>query len=379
MSPFPRHRARAGRCILAAAAACLLVGGALGTPGNADTSSKLKKAKAELTALVSSINEGQAKVADLQRRLQASAATVAAAHDRAAFLDVAVIQTRQAVDDAAADAATLQARLNERARQQFMNGPLTGLDVVLGASSLADIADSLEFMNRLSEQDSALASQAEQTAQRLGATRGHLEALLTQQLHLLKRLADDQATLTTEFAAQQVELANLAHERAQANDLITQLRQDLAAEALSAARSAAGTGMTITYGEWAGHAMGALGVSGCQNNLVLMVAWEVSEYTQASWNPLATTLWMPGATTFNSAGVKNYMSLEQGLAATVGTLHKSGHGYEAILSNLASCSDPMTTGLAVNASDWCRGCAGGNYVTAIIPSVEAYYSSYANR
>ena len=379
MSPFPRHRARAGRCILAAAAACLLVGGALGTPGSADTSSKLKKAKAELTALVSSINEGQAKVADLQRRLQASAATVAAAHDRAAFLDVAVIQTRQAVDDAAADAATLQARLNERARQQFMNGPLTGLDVVLGASSLADIADSLEFMNRLSEQDSALASQAEQTAQRLGATRGHLEALLTQQLHLLKRLADDQATLTTEFAAQQVELANLAHERAQANDLITQLRQDLAAEALSAARSAAGTGMTITYGEWAGHAMGALGVSGCQDNLVLMVAWEVSEYTQASWNPLATTLWMPGATTFNSAGVRNYTSLGQGLAATVGTLHKSGHGYEAILSNLASCSVPMTTGLAVNASDWCRGCAGGNYVTAIIPSVEAYYSSYANR
>jgi len=355
------------------------VGGALSTPGSADTSSKLKKATAALAALVSSMNEGQAKVAGLQGRIQASAATVSAAHDHAAALDVAVIQTRQAVDDAAAEVAGLRARLDERARQQFMNGPLTGLDVVLGASSLADIADSLEFMNRLSEQDSALATQAQLTAQRLGATQGHLVELLSQQLHLLQQLADNQATLTTEFAAQQVELANLAHERARANDLIKKLRKDLAAEALSAATSAAGSGMTISFGDWAGHAMGALGVSGCQNNLVVMVAWEVSEYTQASWNPLATTLWMPGATTFNSAGVKNYGSLEQGLAATVGTLHKSGHGYEAILANLASCSDPMTTGLAVNASDWCRGCAGGNYVTAIIPSVEAYYSSYANR
>jgi peptidoglycan hydrolase CwlO-like protein len=379
MDANPRRRVQAGRCLVAAALACLLLGGFMSAPGRADTSSKLKKAKAELASLVASIDEGEAKVASLQQQLQATAATVAAAHDRAAALDVAVIQTRQAIDRTAGGVAAIRARLDARARAQFMNGPLTGLDVVLGASSLADIADSLEFMNRLSEQDSALARQAQQTAQRLGATQSQLERLLSQQLHLLQRLANDQAALTTQFAAQQVELSKLAGERARANDLIKQLRKELAAQALSAARSAAGSGMTITYGDWAVHLLSALGVSGCQNNLVLVVAWEVSEYTQASWNPLATTYWMPGSTTFNSAGVKNYASLDQGLAATVGTLRKGGHGYEAILSDLAACSDPTTTGRAVNASDWCRGCAGGTYVTAIIPSVEAYYSSYANR
>ena len=88
---------------------------------------------------------------------------------------------------------------------------------------------------------------------------------------------------------------------------------------------------------------------------------------------------MPGATSFNPVGVRNYRSLDQGLTATAATLSRPGFGYEAVLLDLASCADPMTTGEDVNASQWCRGCAGGTYVTAIIPSVEAFYNSFAGK
>jgi hypothetical protein len=37
----------------------------------------------------------------------------------------------------------------------------------------------------------------------------------------------------------------------------------------------------------------------------------------------------------------------------------------------------MTTAKAINASMWCSGCANGQYVVDLIPSVEQYYDSYA--
>ena len=83
------------------------------------------------------------------------------------------------------------------------------------------------------------------------------------------------------------------------------------------------------------------------------------------------------STAFNSSGVRNYTSLSQGLYATLRTLSHSGYGYEAILSSLERAADPMTTARAINASRWCRGCANGGYVIALVPSVEQYYERYA--
>jgi hypothetical protein len=35
------------------------------------------------------------------------------------------------------------------------------------------------------------------------------------------------------------------------------------------------------------------------------------------------------------------------------------------------------TAQAINASNWCRGCAGGAYVTGLLPAVESDYRTYA--
>ena len=133
----------------------------------------------------------------------------------------------------------------------------------------------------------------------------------------------------------------------------------------------------ITWPQWAALLLPRLRAPTCANNLIVVVAWAAQEGTSAGWNPLATTIGMPSATLFNSAGVRNYVSLSEGLDATILTLQRGwqAHGYAAIVGDLRACADPLVTASAINASDWCRGCAGGAYVLAVVPKVIAAYVS----
>jgi hypothetical protein len=146
--------------------------------------------------------------------------------------------------------------------------------------------------------------------------------------------------------------------------------------ALAAGDVAAGS---LTYGTWADAFLRAAGVPVCSNNLITVIAWESAESTDAAFNPLATTLPAPGATDFNSAGVKNYPSAAVGLAATLDTLRYGSDrfGYAPVLAALGACAPPELTAAAVNASMWCRGCAGGTYVVGRISAVEANLAGYS--
>lgn len=61
-------------------------------------------------------------------------------------------------------------------------------------------------------------------------------------------------------------------------------------------------------------------------NIAFLSAWFNREGTRAQYNPLATTQGAPGATQFNSVGVKNYPSLAVGIAATIQTLENGRYG-----------------------------------------------------
>jgi hypothetical protein len=132
----------------------------------------------------------------------------------------------------------------------------------------------------------------------------------------------------------------------------------------------------VTYPQWAALFLPRIDAPTCGNNLVAVVAWQAQEGTRAAWNPLATTMGMAGATGFNSVGVKNYLSLDQGLQATVLTLWRgrASFGYGPIVQALQACAPPMLTAQAIQASFWCRNCAGGRYLTAIVPAVIADFN-----
>ena len=101
----------------------------------------------------------------------------------------------------------------------------------------------------------------------------------------------------------------------------------------------------LIFGDWPGSAEKVLGI----------VAWGVAEGSEALWNPLDTTEPAPGATNYNSAGVKNYPSLQVGLEAVYATLH-NGH-YAPILACLAdpTGSSAMALAAAVGRTPWGTG------------------------
>jgi hypothetical protein len=94
-----------------------------------------------------------------------------------------------------------------------------------------------------------------------------------------------------------------------------------------------------------------LGAPISEENMKFMYAWRQAEGRGGTYNPFNTTWNLPNSTTMNSAGVRNYASLEDGLVATIKTLKNSR--YECIVSglkndigaaNIARCESLKTWG-----------------------------------
>lgn len=90
-------------------------------------------------------------------------------------------------------------------------------------------------------------------------------------------------------------------------------------------------------------------------NLRFLNAWAQAEGGSASNNPFNTTEPLPGATSYNSVGVRNYSTPQQGLDATVRTLTGSIGNYGPILSALRSGTSAQAAAQAVAGSQWGTG------------------------
>ena len=84
--------------------------------------------------------------------------------------------------------------------------------------------------------------------------------------------------------------------------------------------------------DFAQQLLAELGAPATDLNLRFLLGWMAREGTTAAYNPLATTLAMPGATQFNSVGVRNYPTLQVGVDATARTLRQNN--FAAIRADL---------------------------------------------
>ena len=101
--------------------------------------------------------------------------------------------------------------------------------------------------------------------------------------------------------------------------------------------------------------LSAIGAPATAANISFLDAWQAAEGGSATYNPLNTTQPSAGATNYNSVGVKNYASAQQGAAATAQTL-ANGY-YPAILAGLQS-GNPLSqnsASLASELSTWGTG------------------------
>lgn len=106
----------------------------------------------------------------------------------------------------------------------------------------------------------------------------------------------------------------------------------------------------ITRDEFSRELLIASGLAPSVNNVQSLVVWMTSEDTMAEWNPMATTQPMPGATEFNSAGVKNYPDQAIGIQGFTITLHNGYYG--GIIDCLTRSAIPAETCATITNSAW---------------------------
>jgi peptidoglycan hydrolase CwlO-like protein len=379
-STFPARGARtriarwAILVVLALVVGLLSVGSASG-----DTASRLASARARLRHLGDQIKSEQAQVSSLRGELASLNVKIDAEQTRLGKLNAEVQQTRTQLETARAEYQATRARIDDMARTVYMQGPGTSLEVILGATSFSNLMDRVQFVSDVGQQEADLGQELQVIESLLRSRSQHLGVIVAQQKTLLAQLTQQRQSKATAVAAQEAALQQLDSTRTQIVQLIGRLQRQLRREELASIGRIFQGGHNATYGNWAGVFLQTMSAPSCHSNMVAVVAWQVAEFTQADWNPLATTYPMAGSTLFNSAGVRNYASLAQGLQATKLTIQAGlgSHGYGGIVSGLSGCADPMTTARAINASDWCGGCAGGGYVIDMVPKVEANYDTYA--
>lgn len=142
----------------------------------------------------------------------------------------------------------------------------------------------------------------------------------------------------------------------------------------------------MTREEFAKRFLDGIGAPSSDRNLEAMLAWMQAEYgvaytgPQAKNNPLNTTKAANGATDFNSVHVKNYVSPEQGIQASIDTLlsgaRMSGdpYHYGPILNALRRNFRPRRTLRRVEKSAW----GTGGLAKKVLRDVKREYHVYAD-
>lgn len=328
----------------------------------------IETARRHAAALGLQVGDARATAAALQVRMQALTSDVVNARRALDGLQGRLVQAQRGLAEAQAEMDAIQARLDDRARQAFVTlGPGASAAYLLGANSFTDLLDRTVMLGSVQQADASLTDDVHAQAARFTSAQGSLELATKERVRLLARIELRRNQMLSAFAAQQAALEQLVGQQRSAIHDVNQLERRIAREA-----------GVLPFGDWAAGFLQHIGAPTCRDNLVVVMAWQANEFTQARWNPLATTHVMKRSTGFNEVGVQNYVTLTQGLRASEQTLTGGApsFGYGAILDALHACAGAMKTAEAIRASAWCRDCSNGGYVTELVPIVEQYFNRY---
>jgi len=226
MAGNPKRSGVVARRLIGAAVALALV--AVAAPGaGADTKAELDAAKARVAALERQIKAQQGVLARLQSQANALADRMSAAQARLDEITQELMQTRQDLEAARARYADLKGR---RAREAYMNGLGSSLEFLLGATSLSDLSDRLEYVDAVTQTDSDLANEVQNVENELSAQERRQEKLRAQQVEAVNELRQQQAALRAQFAQQRDVYDSIQAKRAEAEQLVKKLGRQYRAE-----------------------------------------------------------------------------------------------------------------------------------------------------
>jgi murein DD-endopeptidase MepM/ murein hydrolase activator NlpD len=184
---------RARRLAAVVAAAVTLMSLIAAPAARPDTPDELKQAKKELHHTKERIRAGNHKLRRLQREMNALATSISRTEHRLNHARDRILVLRREIRALELEADHLEDELDERNREAYIMGSAPVL-YVLTASSAAEAAARLGFLNEMSRRDEALAAKVALTSSRLATARAGVErAWQVTEIGRLRLVADRKA------------------------------------------------------------------------------------------------------------------------------------------------------------------------------------------
>jgi peptidoglycan hydrolase CwlO-like protein len=187
---------------------------------------EVREAKARVIQLRDEVRVAFRRLDEISARADALAVVLDRETARYELITSKLLATQRDLDQARERYEAIVTRLNERARQAFMNGPGTGLEFLLGASSFTDLSDRLEFMQVVAQTDADLATDVQNTKNELAAKEEDLEALRADQRRVVQRLDAKHRELNEALAEAKLIYDDIAAKTAEAERYAKKLSKE---------------------------------------------------------------------------------------------------------------------------------------------------------
>jgi murein DD-endopeptidase MepM/ murein hydrolase activator NlpD len=203
------------RAIVLVAALAIVVGI---VPGAAAAPSKqqVQAAQRKVKQLKAEVAREMQQLAALQIRVAAASDAFLQAQDAFQQVNAQYVEVQQQLRDAKQRYGEITARLNERARQAYISGPGSNLEFILGATSLTELSDRMEFIDAVTQTDVDLAQQVQNTKNELSTSAAELGKLRTQRKRAYVKQRQQRLEVQASLDSQQQLLNSIDAKLAQA-------------------------------------------------------------------------------------------------------------------------------------------------------------------
>lgn len=208
-------------------------------PGTAQTTQeKLDRAKKRVKQIERELDRAEVRLADTRADIESLTRQILEALRRKEVIEDQIVLTKELITRKRKRESRLQGRLDERARDAYIDGPVGALEFVLEAGSLTEFSDRLSFLQALSKADVSTAAGVELVRRELAKQRSFLKELHEEELELLEKFERQNERLQAKFEQEAAIRASIADKLAEAEELVKSLRKKLKRELLAALRAA---------------------------------------------------------------------------------------------------------------------------------------------
>ncbi|MDP9330611.1 MAG: peptidoglycan DD-metalloendopeptidase family protein [Actinomycetota bacterium] len=191
--------------------------------GAAPSSQQVQDAKARVAQLLGELKDMKAKLDAIDQDLAAATAEVDRQKTALDKITADLLGVQAELRRTQAHYEGIVAQLNSRAAEAFMNGPASNLDFILGASSLPEMSDRIEFASAVAQSDADLAQEVANTRNQLQAQQSHLTQLQAEQTQAVASAQAAQQKVYAYFQTEKSLVAGMAAKTAEAEKTAQQL------------------------------------------------------------------------------------------------------------------------------------------------------------